>query len=210
MEKNDFYYENDWIRKLESEIHWRSYWRQQFLIKKFANQEDRLLEIGVGSSFCTNYLRSRGYSVTTLDIDRGKNPDIVANICTDYVDYNYDVILAFEIFEHIPFKCFGKVLHNISEGETHFIIMSVPEKRIGLFDLRLKFLNKSIGFGVHVPVNKLPGFLRKRCKLWKAHNWEINYSRKYSFETLEGLFLNRGFTIAHCFKSKINNHVFLC
>ena len=46
---------------------------------------DTVLEIGPGSGFTSNYLRSKGIAVTTLDIDPAKHPDIVANV----VEYEF-------------------------------------------------------------------------------------------------------------------------
>jgi len=74
MKKNTFYYESEWIHKLETKEHWNSYWIQQKLIEEFVHKDENLLEIGVGSGFCSNYLKSRGFSITTLDIDKDKKP----------------------------------------------------------------------------------------------------------------------------------------
>ena len=56
--------------------------------------KQHVLEIGVGSGFTANYLRSRGVQVTTLDIDHEKEPDsflkfhekVDKPITTDYVN----------------------------------------------------------------------------------------------------------------------------
>ena len=65
----EYRYSSDWVHKLESEEHWRSYWQQLKLALPELEEGDTILEIGPGSGFVTNYLRSKGYKVTTLDID---------------------------------------------------------------------------------------------------------------------------------------------
>ena len=75
-------YSTSWIYKLETEQHWRLYWHQQKLMEGKVKPGDSVLEIGVGTGFTANYLRSKGVNVTTLDIDADKKPDIVANIVT--------------------------------------------------------------------------------------------------------------------------------
>lgn len=208
MSKNPFHYESEWIHKLETKEHWHSYWIQQKLIEEFVNKDDNILEIGIGSAFCSNYLKSRHYPVTTLDIDKDKNPDIVANICTDKVDYTYDVILAFEVFEHIPFSCFSRVLSKISSQNVKKIILSIPERKFYLLKFSLKILNKELSFQVPLTRNKLPQLFKKRYKLYKTHNWELNYSSKYTRKKLENLFSKNGFEILESVKSNQNNHVF--
>src|SRR5437763_1112619 len=93
-------YSTEWIHQLEGETHWRLYWRQQRLMRDLITPDDRLLEIGLGTGFTANYLRSRGVAVTTLDIDADKRPDIVANVARYDFPTGYDAILAFEVFEH--------------------------------------------------------------------------------------------------------------
>ena len=99
----EYHYSSHWIHELESETHWRLYWRQQKLMRDLVSAGDRVLEIGVGTGFTANYLRSKGVHVTTLDIDAEKQPDIVANVAQFDFPELYDAILAFEVFEHLPY-----------------------------------------------------------------------------------------------------------
>ena len=64
----EYRYSSEWIKSLESEDHWRFYWSQISLIHKELQEGDTILEIGPGSGFTTNYLRSKGYTVSTIDI----------------------------------------------------------------------------------------------------------------------------------------------
>ena len=80
VEGVEYRYSSGWTHGFESETRWRLYWRQQKLMRDLLAPGDRVLEIGIGTQFVANYLRSKGISVTTLDIDADKHPEIVANI----------------------------------------------------------------------------------------------------------------------------------
>jgi 2-polyprenyl-3-methyl-5-hydroxy-6-metoxy-1,4-benzoquinol methylase len=80
----------------------------------------------VGSGFTANYLKSKGVNVKTLDIDREKKPDIVANLVEYQFLDHYDHVLAFEVFEHIPFVEFKRVVEKISNVCKKYIFLSVP------------------------------------------------------------------------------------
>jgi 2-polyprenyl-3-methyl-5-hydroxy-6-metoxy-1,4-benzoquinol methylase len=122
----EYKYSAEWIYDLESEDHWRLYWNQQKLIQHKVKQGDNVLEIGVGSGFNANYLKSKGINVKTLDIDRDKKPDIVANLVEYQFPDRYDHILAFEVFEHIPFVEFKGVIEKISIVCKNYIFLSIP------------------------------------------------------------------------------------
>jgi hypothetical protein len=46
--------------------------------------------------------------VTTLDFAPGMKPDIVANMLTYEFPNQYDAVMAFEVFEHVPFEKFAE------------------------------------------------------------------------------------------------------
>ncbi len=140
-----YHYSSDWIHHLESEEHWRLYWWQANLVKDSIQPSDRVLEIGVGSGFMANYLQSKGIDVTTMDIDADKHPDIVANIVTvDWHDYQFDHILAFEVFEHIPFEKFENIIKALSSSCHKTISLSVPlnERVLLRADIRMPIIGR--------------------------------------------------------------------
>ena len=56
MEK--YQYSADWIHKLESKKHWLHYWHQLNILLSNLSESDRILEVGVGTSLTSNYLKS--------------------------------------------------------------------------------------------------------------------------------------------------------
>jgi SAM-dependent methyltransferase len=161
-------YSSSWIHELESADHWLLYWQQQKLMEGRLKSGDRILEIGVGSGFTANYLRSKGYSVTTLDIDAEKKPDIRANIVTYPFPEEFDNILAFEVFEHIPFKEFQQLITGLRNACRSYLFLSVPR-------------NERVRSRVSIKLPKL----RERVWEWTTgkggitephHFWEIDHA----------------------------------
>lgn len=179
-------YSTDWIRKLEGETHWRLYWRQQQLMDGLVKPDDELLEIGVGTQFTANYLRSKGVTVSTLDIDAEKQPDIVANVAAYDFPRSYDAILAFEVFEHLPFDDFRASLGRLAGASRRHVFLSLPRNRKVALDLRVK----------------LPK-LRARQLQWRVrkgridepyHVWEIDHG-DITVESLEREFAAHGLRV---------------
>lgn len=182
----EYKYSAEWIYDLESEEHWRLYWNQQKLMQHKVNSGDKVLEIGVGSGFTANYLRSKCLNVQTLDIDREKEPDIVANLVEYPFPDRYDHVLAFEVFEHIPFGEFKSVFEKISKVCKKYIFISVPRnERVWLkLNLQLPILGKR-----ELHLVSLRGKV-----IEPAHFWEIG-DGSVSIDDLEQVFGKCGFTI---------------
>jgi len=181
-------YGAEWTKKLESKQHWEFYWYQQKLMEGLVGRQDneKLLEIGVGSGFTANYCRSKGLDVTTLDIDAEKKPDIVANAVNYVFDKKYQHLLAFEVFEHIPYSEFEKFIYRIPDFISLYVFLSLPSNKKPVFSLNLK-------------LPKLKPFLVEwRISAGKisteAHHWELDY-KEYSTGRVEALFSSAGLRI---------------
>jgi hypothetical protein len=123
-------YSTSWIHGLETEKHWRHYWYQQKIMQGLVVPGDHVLEIGIGTGFTANYLKSKDVKVTTLDIDREKKPDIHANIVSYHFDQVFDHILAFEVFEHIPFEEVEKLVPRLTKSCQKYFFTSVPRNEV--------------------------------------------------------------------------------
>ena len=131
-------------------------------------------------------LRSKNASVTTLDIDEDKAPDIVANIVEYDFQIKYDHVLAFEVFEHIPFDKFKEVLHRLANVARRYLFMSVPQNDRILADFSLKLPKiKRVRFNITVP---------RRQITTPHHFWEVNYP-PIKTATMENALSNAGFEI---------------
>jgi len=187
--KNTIYkYSSDWIFSLESRQHWDFYWHQQKIMEGIlcAGNHENIIEIGVGSGFTTNYCRSKGFKVTTLDIDSGKNPDILANaVCYEF-DQKYDYLMAFEVLEHMPFEEFKKIINRIPHFVKKYAFISLPRNERCLFSLKIKIPK--------VKEMKLEWKIKARKITTETHFWELDY-KHYKTKKIEKFFINAGLKI---------------
>ncbi len=126
--------------------------------------------------------------MTTVDIDEEKKPDIVANIVTFDPDQVFDHILAFEVFEHIPFEKFVQVVEKLSRRCRKYFFVSVPQFRrvVASIECRLPKLGR-VAFALTIP----------KRRLTEAHHvWELGY-QGISERKLVSIFSNYGFRLEH-------------
>ncbi|MFC2104105.1 class I SAM-dependent methyltransferase [Bacteroidota bacterium] len=198
-EEEKYTYESEWIKHLESEEHWRSYWHQQKLMESLVKPGENILEIGIGSGFTADYLKSKNINVKTIDIDKEKGPDIVANIVEYEFSDKYDHVLAFEVFEHIPYDDFEHVLQKLYNCTNQCLFLSIPinEKTWIFNELYLHVLG-NIRFGITTRRNKLTT---------NNHFWEVRY-KKFSKKRVEETFRKYNFIIKK--KFRFRTQLFYC
>ncbi|HEY0158854.1 MAG TPA: methyltransferase domain-containing protein [Thermoanaerobaculia bacterium] len=161
---NVYRFESDWIHELESEITWRRYWHQQKLLNGVLKPGASILELGPGTGFTAQYLRSRGFTVTTLDIDPDKKPDIVANLADYEFPKRYDCIIAFEIMEHVPFDVVRSMLPRAAAACDAFVF-SVPQMVRTWLDVSVKVPRfRELSLRLSTP---------RRGNLTPNHHWEL-------------------------------------
>lgn len=181
-----FSYSSDWIHKQESLHQWNYYWYQINILNTELSKGDSILEIGIGTRFTSNYLKSKGFRVTTIDIDPVKEPDIVANIVDYEFKENFDHVLAFEVFEHIPYEDFRKVLQNISHICDKNIFISLPRNEKVWIALNLELPgSKSFNFKIST---------RRKKIISKYHHWEVDF-KEYTNDLLEETFQESNFEL---------------
>ena len=185
--KTEYKYSSEWINKLEDNYHWNLYWWQQKLIYDYIKPNTKALEIGIGTKFASNYLKSKGVNVKTIDIDIDKKPDIVANIVDYKLNEKFDFVLAFEIFEHIPYNEFIQTLNNI-KNNTDFVFMSLPILKKKVFEIKLLIpVFHHLSFNIFLPKKKITT---------KNHFWEIG-KNSVSMNKLKNDIINSGYKITN-------------
>lgn len=126
--------ENDPIVQIDSDhyyarydkiFRWVSYYYQICGVKEL--QPSSVLEIGVGNSTVTNYLKQHGFRVTTCDIDKELGPDYVSDIrCLPFDNNVFDLVLACEVLEHIPWDEVRIALGEIHRVTSKHAFVSIP------------------------------------------------------------------------------------
>ena len=112
-------------KEYDSKRRFISYWHQ--ISETFSVKPSRVLEIGVGGGFVKDYLKNYGIDVTTLDVDAELKPDIVGDIThgTQFKAKQFDVVMACEILEHIPYLSVPNALKEISRI-AEYAVISIP------------------------------------------------------------------------------------
>ena len=178
-------YSSDWINKLESKEHWLSYWHQLKLMLESLEAKDSIIELGIGSGFTSNYLRSKNIDVLTVDIDKNKSPDIVSDAISFKPNKNYDHFCAFEVFEHMKFEEMENVLKNIKSKIDKNIFISVPIYKKTPINIELKFKSYWKSITVKTP---------KTSIIDPHHQWELNY-KDITEEKLISVFEHHNFKL---------------
>jgi len=179
-------YSSDWIHRHEDIYHWTYYWHQVHLIREEIEQGDTILEIGVGTKFTSNYLKSKGFDVITADIDPGKEPDILGNIVEMDLPDDYDYIMAFEVFEHMPYEEFIAVLKKLKQHCRKRMILSVPRNEKVWLQLMIELPGrKKYKFRIAT---------RRKKIIAEHHHWEVDHP-PVSKNVLEEGFRSAGFRI---------------
>ena len=178
-------YSSDWINKLESKEHWLSYWHQLKLMLESLEAKDSMIELGIGSGFTSNYLRSKNIDVLTVDIDKNKSPDIVSDAISFKPKKNYDHFCAFEVFEHMKFEEMENVLKNIKSKIDKNIFISVTIYKKTPINIELKFKSYWKSITVKTP---------KTSIIDPHHQWELNY-KDITEEKLISVFEHHNFKL---------------
>lgn len=168
------------------------YWYQASLIleKKVKN----VLEIGPGAGVVTNFLRSAGIKVTTLDIDKELKPDVVASVLKmPFGDNEFDLVLASEVLEHLPFENLERALLEIKRVAKKEVIITLPE-----FGHILLYLGIKIPWIPFKNIFIKTSFPLKKHVFDGQHYWEIG-KQGYSLQRIKDVISRAGFKIVKDF-----------
>lgn len=163
---------------------WMSYWYQ---IKEVLSlKPGKVLEVGVGNKTVTNYFRSQGIDVVTVDIDEKLKPDIVGNVLSmPLKDNSFDVVLCAQVLEHLPFKDFQKALGEIKRVSKRYCVLSLPHWGWMFYlGAKLPFLKRRHIFF------KVSGILKNQKN--GEHFWEIG-RRRYPLKKIRKIISDTGF-----------------
>lgn len=99
-----------------------------------------VLDVGAGKSFLSKYLKAEEHiSTTTFDIDKNNNPDVVGSVINmPFEDDSFDVVVASEVLEHLPFEDFPRALNEMKRVARKNIILTLPHQQRTLFYFALK------------------------------------------------------------------------
>ena len=103
-----------------------SFWHQVDEI--FEIGASTVLEIGSGSGLVTNWLRTAGVEVKTLDLEPELEPDIVGSVTDIPLSANScDAVLCCQVLEHLPFDQLPVALTEIGRVSRMGAVISLPD-----------------------------------------------------------------------------------
>lgn len=150
----------------------------QQIITVHETRANKVLEIGKGNGFVSDFLRKAGIAITTFDINESLQPDVVGSI-TELEDHfhesQFDLVICAEVLEHIPFAHFEPCLDQISRvARGGQALLTLPQaQRIFLgADAEIRVLNRPINLGFCLS--------RPKTKISSVHHWEIGHSKHTS------------------------------
>lgn len=188
IDKN--YYFSD---KYVSLKHFISYFYQIDFIRKM--EAKRILFIGIGDNIVSDYLKKiPEMEVITYDINPALNPDVVGDVRhLPFKDNEFDLVVAYQILEHMPFKEFSTMLSGLNRVSKEKVILSLPFKQTS-FELVIRFpfirrlfKRPFLRFLWTIPLG-FPGH-----KISGQHYWEID-SRRFSINKVR-LIMKKNFDI---------------
>lgn len=184
---------DDYLRRdYDTKARFCSYWHQ--IDEALRLNPERILEVGLGNGFVSEYLRRRQVSQVTIDIDPELNPDVVGSVLRlPFVDEAFDVITCNEVLEHIPYPSFSKALSEIHRASRSHAILSLPDDGHNIrFDLRLRNVG-DFGRAFRFPR------LRRPVHLFDGqHHWEIGKA-SYPLSRIVKDIESEGFSVARTY-----------
>jgi SAM-dependent methyltransferase len=146
-----------------------SYWHQ--LRAVLSVRPKTVLEIGPGSGVFRSYLRAKGIDVKTLDIDKTRDVDFVADITkldeTLPSGLVFDAVCAFQVLEHLPWSELETCLAGIARRANPHVFISLPYR-----GLRIRW---AFWWGDHHFTLGHKLMLPWRHKPIPEHHWELGY-----------------------------------
>jgi SAM-dependent methyltransferase len=104
-----------------------SYWYQIDAIRRL--NPEKVLEVGIGNKFVSDYLQQRNYDVTTMDIDIALSPHLTASvIALPFGAKTFDLVACYEVLEHLPYELFVQALSDIYRVSSKHVVFSVPDR----------------------------------------------------------------------------------
>ncbi len=167
-----------------------SYYNQVRIIKSLGNQITTILEIGIFNQIFSDLMKKNGYLVTTADVNPELKPDIILDLNSDFElpKDKFDVIVCFQVLEHLPYEAAEKALQKLAEATKKYVAISLPYSS-EYFCLRLT--NSRTILPRHLFI-QIPHFWKTK-PICANHCWELGmkgYPKKRFIDTIKKLGLN--------------------
>ena len=165
----------------------RNLWKQQLNLSNFINtyyqchdlqlcgDVKKILIVGPGQGLDTQVLKWRKYEVTTFDIDKTFNPDVLGSVhdLSMFEDGSFDVVIASHVLEHLAVPYLDRCLSELARVGRHCLIYLPVAGRHFQVQLKmdLKGIDLSCVFDLFNYFHKPDGITPRYCA--GQHYWEM-------------------------------------
>lgn len=156
---------------------WYTYYHQYQNI--FNQNPKSVLEIGTGGGITANILRANDVTVTTLDTDKNTDPDVIGDVLAlPFKDATFDMAVAFEILEHLPFSSFSSALKEMARVSKNNVIISLPDHGRSLLRLTIKLpLIREKNWQIRIPAINNKKYWAPCGHFWEMGNIDYPYRK---------------------------------
>jgi len=141
----------------------------QFKLAMETNSKS-FLNVGSANFILKQLLEKQNRSVLDLDIDFLTKPDIIGALpFLPFPDKSLDVVMCFQMLEHLPFNNLGSCIKEIKRIAKEYILLSLPDRTRSKSQIAMYFIYRIL---------KHPLYWRKYqlIPIFKEHFWEIGHS----------------------------------
>jgi len=194
---------NKYNYEYDSLFRFISYFYQIDLVNEL--KPKTILEIGIGNATVSNYLK-QSFVIKTCDINSSTKPDYIRDVRNlgSLPDNAFDLVMACEILEHIPFNDVGGALKELHRVTNKNVIISVPYTSM-YFEFIIKFTGLSHFFKkdfLHL-IFRIP-FLKPKYS--SEHCWELG---RISIKKLRKILLENFMIIKEVKPILVRHHFFI-
>lgn len=165
---------------------WMNFWYQIDGVRCLGGKT--VLEVGKGNGLVSETLAKLGLQVKTLDIDERLAPDFTGSVSSvPAADASFDVVLAAEVLEHLPWKEVPRALAEIRRVSVKGAVITLP------------YPGTILAGAFKAPGIRWVRFIFKLPHFWKhhaftgEHYWELG-KKGYSLSSFRIFLHNAGFS----------------
>lgn len=177
--KNQFTLSRKYYLKKLDFLDWFRYY---YLVKDVIRLGGKnILEIGTGSGLVKNCLGTLVNNFKILDINPNLNPDFLGDvrIYNKKLENNFDIIIAADVLEHMPFYDLSKTIKNIfcylKKNKRSYALITIPHRCSNFLFMTPMQIPRV--FRVPTGFLSFGSFWRRfiKRKIWidPHHSWEI-------------------------------------
>lgn len=147
------------------------------------SKKKKILEIGKGNGFVSDFLKKAKREVVTFDINAKLEPEV----CGDIINLNkyfkkneFEFVLCAEVLEHLPFSFCEQAIRNISQITSELALVSLPRAQKTIFDFQFILKMPKMKYkegGIFLSLGRQP--------VLSEHHWELDSSAITSLRNIK-------------------------